>query len=1495
MIYFTLLILSINLHFCYCFQVPSKFSSIGDNAVVLCLLAAAFGTISLIGACAICFRRKKTFELEQKNGTLKLENETGSPENIKKNEFPIFRALSTEINESSAIVPCERNNLSRDNLLISSDNIDENDSLRKNECVDSSSVILIEKTPNSSQRERNQQISRDTILFETEKKYQSPSSKTPLLYAKNVQSYQEQQPIHDQIQQKSGTTIILSPANDSLNDLYDIEKQSTKQFNLVSENETKLVQRNLSINESKSCLISSNPFFSSITEDDTIKEAIRDDASEIDSSVNDASEKYQILEEETDCEEAKANESIDDLPTRLERQNSKSSNCSTGDKSIEEALRALDNAIGFDEDDDEIESIAIGSVVKVNLEEIKDEATFLVDSIVNDCEKILKQKEDAKTDKSKPLELCFEDFLTLRPEDISTPSTLKTSKKNYDIKTDNVDVSKALFTNCVNVSTNEIINNTFPVPLDENNQTIDKVNDIMYDTEPSKVPLIKIEKDRDEMNSEDLTTVTPVNTPIELSYSNETWNKMSYEKSEESIVTNPIAEEKNNSTFVLNEFNSEQIKFNRDGWYLHSNNKNDTFDLDEDDNEEVNMEDMASTFEQLKRQLTEILPNCAQGMSAHNDFIDDEDLNKDSNSPSDNYGIKYGELDEASNAGSFDLMEYILNPEPVTELNINYNNHNKRPLSPILEESECDETCRTFVLNETRLLDSTSTGVMESASGDAVMGQMPKTLMASNDTLFNFEDTLSDHTDILLSPRINTAGSSTSSTLSRQESQDRINNERTPTNEDLPKITANDTNKCQDAINILKNNILLHPLNLELNINATNNSSKYELTKLALQEDGSWPLDLPEAQQILNDLSSPEQNRTADSLSFEHEDVTYTIDDQKTCVSFVLKNDEERISEISEPLFASESLGDDDYDDKANSLIIDEAVSFDIDDSFNFEINDENGNQNVLDTEDVQKIKQGNFEHDSINIYEKSSNFEVDSLEPNEEKILKDEMEADSIPASQISKSVYNSINDTKNSVQNITNIAVNEIKKEHDSSNDNESKKERDIRQISCNQSIMSTSFSKEWSDDDSSHSSIEFMYVKGGNEHVFSKTQVKEEVNSDTRQEIEKNQKEHQNDDNLTKNEYHKWNIETMPHRKSPKLEDGESEDDTSGEEESEFIPSCWDQSLQPSKSSLKSPEKEKELSIDQEKNHAQLKTKRRVVFKIQRYHSVYEYPSEVIQLSPAYSEPQLWSNYLDDRNASVDYFTYSNQFHDISNTIDGGFNISSTSRPFHVNNLLLHNTWPNENDHNFSWSQFQDESNETRNFNEIPLKIEWPIRKTIGFDEDDSGLCENSESPSIAELNYSKDSLRLPVELISSSCSEVSDFMSTDTREEANDVKNNDCLEPNNFADDDGFTNILQNKIPTPSGSMDSLSSNSHSSSNSSPPLSFTTFGKNKTTQENDAIGKKSIIFIDDDQSVIQLEHNMNQKRGKSMEAIESIKVVIGSSDDDSGFENVKCEAK
>lgn len=73
----------------------------------------------------------------------------------------------------------------------------------------------------------------------------------------------------------------------------------------------------------------------------------------------------------------------------------------------------------------------------------------------------------------------------------------------------------------------------------------------------------------------------------------------------------------------------------------------------------------------------------------------------------------------------------------------------------------------------------------------------------------------------------------------------------------------------------------------------------------------------------------------------------------------------------------------------------------------------------------------------------------------------------------------------------------------------------------------------------------------------------------------------------------------------------------------------------------------------------------------------------------LSPAYSEPQLWSNY--DYSGNIDFFTYTNPLADISDTLDG-FSVSSSSRPFaNTHNIQLHNTWPNETT-DFSWSQYQ-----------------------------------------------------------------------------------------------------------------------------------------------------------------------------------------------------------
>ena len=99
------------------------------------------------------------------------------------------------------------------------------------------------------------------------------------------------------------------------------------------------------------------------------------------------------------------------------------------------------------------------------------------------------------------------------------------------------------------------------------------------------------------------------------------------------------------------------------------------------------------------------------------------------------------------------------------------------------------------------------------------------------------------------------------------------------------------------------------------------------------------------------------------------------------------------------------------------------------------------------------------------------------------------------------------------------------------------------------------------------------------------------------------------------------------------------------------------------------------------------------------MQRYHSIYEYPSEVIELSPAYSEPQLWSN-MDDSTSALDYFNYSHQhlaqIADFTQEIDG-FTVSSSNRPFHagvpqfLSPQCHNNTWPNDAT-DFSWSQVE-----------------------------------------------------------------------------------------------------------------------------------------------------------------------------------------------------------
>lgn len=225
---------------------------------------------------------------------------------------------------------------------------------------------------------------------------------------------------------------------------------------------------------------------------------------------------------------------------------------------------------------------------------------------------------------------------------------------------------------------------------------------------------------------------------------------------------------------------------------------------------------------------------------------------------------------------------------------------------------------------------------------------------------------------------------------------------------------------------------------------------------------------------------------------------------------------------------------------------------------------------------------------------------------------------------------------------------------------------------------------------------------------------------------------------------------------------------------------------------------------------------------------------------------------------------------------------------------------------------------------------MKIEWPIRKHVGFDDDDSderpdsGVGESdilTDSPSMGELCHTKNSLRLPLEMISSTSSEVSDFLS-DRGSTAKDndhvtieiTTDDDILKPFDIHEHDDVSEKLLNDlqfsstiIPTPSctGSMDSLSSSSASTNSERGPISFTTFGKTNVISQKaiskDDNGKTAIIFIEDvvDKNLIESKTIIHSTEknivGSTEKYMKDHKLAVGSSDEDSGFENFSRLAK
>lgn len=157
-----------------------------------------------------------------------------------------------------------------------------------------------------------------------------------------------------------------------------------------------------------------------------------------------------------------------------------------------------------------------------------------------------------------------------------------------------------------------------------------------------------------------------------------------------------------------------------------------------------------------------------------------------------------------------------------------------------------------------------STGCIETS--EAIMG-VTKVLMASNDTLFNFEDTLGDRDD-MLSPRVNSGGSTANATTPQPD------NCKTPTNEAYLQIYPVEY-KPVDATNDAPLIAGVRPNTLQLNSeNLTNNLSDL----LSPEQQKTFSEEINTIEQLSSDLSGTI-------------DATNTLDDLKTCISVHLMDD----------------------------------------------------------------------------------------------------------------------------------------------------------------------------------------------------------------------------------------------------------------------------------------------------------------------------------------------------------------------------------------------------------------------------------------------------------------------------------------------------------------------------------------------------------------------------------------------------------------------------
>lgn len=135
--------------------------------------------------------------------------------------------------------------------------------------------------------------------------------------------------------------------------------------------------------------------------------------------------------------------------------------------------------------------------------------------------------------------------------------------------------------------------------------------------------------DKEEVNSDDLTTITPMNTPIELNYVDTTWDQfVSKNMNKKCMDVEEMADKKQET--IVND--ALTIGNPKNPWFLHLPQSNDTFNMndteysngnftdDESGSVEENAELLSLTFDALRKQLADVLPQ-ASGMNFHSFFL----------------------------------------------------------------------------------------------------------------------------------------------------------------------------------------------------------------------------------------------------------------------------------------------------------------------------------------------------------------------------------------------------------------------------------------------------------------------------------------------------------------------------------------------------------------------------------------------------------------------------------------------------------------------------------------------------------------------------------------------------------------------------------------------------------------------------------------------------------------------------------------------------------